>query len=327
MKSYWDATKDQDGPVKISNAGRVGSGIICHPCTLDQSTVQSYNVPFYWIAKKVGPDQVVEAAKEAGIRTMWTNGLKPVDLTTTTAQKASSGNFDSHVGFGQYPVTVLDHANGLATLANGGKYLKAHFVVKVEKKNSVTGKYELAGAEKLNPQRRFDQGQVDDILNTMQKIPGTGSHKFSLDDGRPAAAKTGTWELNETSDQNGDAWTIGATPQLAAASWIGTNTSKREAIVDKDGNNIGGSALPGQVWKKFMDAALAGQQIQQFPGPANTGDVNAGDAAAPAQNSSDQNQGNTNDNPTCVLFPTSPLCSGNNNNGNGNGNGNGRNGG
>jgi membrane peptidoglycan carboxypeptidase len=321
MQSYWDATKDKDGPVTISNAGRVGNQIICHPCTLDQSTVQSYNVPFYWIAKKIGPQKVVEAAKAAGIQTMWSNDLKAVDLTSANGLAQASDVFDSHVGFGQYPITVLDHANGLATLANGGKYLKAHFVVKVEKKNPVTGKYELAGAEKLNPQRKFDQGQVDDILHTLQKIPGTGSHQFSLADGRPAAAKTGTWELNSSSDQNGDAWTIGATPQVAAASWIGTNTSKREAIVDKNGANIGGSALPGQVWKKFMDAALNGQQIEQFPPAANTGDVNAGDTAAPTQNTTDQNQP-TNNNPACVLFPASCTTT----NGNGNGNGNGRHG-
>jgi hypothetical protein len=76
------------------------------------------------------------------------------------------------------------------------------------------------------------------------------------------------------------------------------------------------------VWKKFMDAALNGKDVQQFPPPANTGDVNAGDSPAATQTATDQNQGNTN--PACIIFPA--TCTTQNGNGNGNG-GNGRRGG
>jgi membrane peptidoglycan carboxypeptidase len=323
MQSHWDASKDNDNGRKISNAGRVGNQLICPNagkwCTLEQSTIQSYNVPFYWITKQIGPDKVVDAAKAAGIATMWTDSRQAVDLTkVSSGSEVAPSKFDNEIGFGQYPVTVLDHANGIATFANGGTFLKAHFVVRVEKKDPSTGKYVIAGSEKLNPQRKFDQAQIDDILATLQKIPSTGSHKFDLSDGRPAAAKTGTWELNNTSDQNGDAWTIGAIPQVAAASWIGTNTKNRTAIVDKDGANIGGSGLPGLVWKTFMDAVTKSMQVADFPPAQNTGDASVGNGIQPAaQTNNNQNnpaQG------TC-LFPG--FCT--TNPGNGNGNGNGRN--
>ena len=36
------------------------------------------------------------------------------------------------LGIGQYPITVMDHANGMATMAAGGLRAKAHFVQKVK---------------------------------------------------------------------------------------------------------------------------------------------------------------------------------------------------
>jgi membrane peptidoglycan carboxypeptidase len=198
----------------------------------------------------------------------------------------------------------------MATLAAGGVYHKAHFVLKVEKKNSTTGKYEVVGAVKETGTRVFDEAQVDDILATLQKIPSTGSSKFNLDDNRPAAAKTGTWELNADSEQNGDAWTIGATPQLAAASWIGTSGA-RQALKDKNGGNIGGSGLPGKVWQHFMDEAMSGKAIKQFPAAQNVGDVTVGNGIAPAQQN-DQNNGDNN--ALCTFFGT--CNTGNNNGGN-----------
>ena len=63
------------------------------------------------------------------------------DLTKTRPRTSRREPFDNEVGFGQYPITVLDHANGMATFANDGVYNKAHFVNKVEKQDQDTGKW------------------------------------------------------------------------------------------------------------------------------------------------------------------------------------------
>ncbi len=144
VKSRWDATpfKPEGFKDKIINAGRDLRGSCNQNCILEDSTIQSYNVPFFHIADKIGTDKVIDMARRAGIRTMWNDDQKPFDLIKNKPKDLAPSQFDRVAAYGQYPVTVLDHANGLATLANGGKYNKAHFVLKVEKQNKATGKWD-----------------------------------------------------------------------------------------------------------------------------------------------------------------------------------------
>src|SRR5207237_8378925 len=114
---------------QISNAGTDDPS--CHDsCTLEKSTLLSLNVPFWHVTQQIGPDKVVDMAKRAGITTMWrtdTFPAKPYDLTKLKGSDVAPEPFYYNVGFGKYPVTVLDHANGVATFANQGLYNKAHF--------------------------------------------------------------------------------------------------------------------------------------------------------------------------------------------------------
>ena len=79
------------------------------------------------------------------------------------------------VGFGQYPITVLDHANGVATFANDGVYNKAHFVLKVEKQNPDTGKWDkVSAARSSTAERRIDKDIVADVTVGAEGEPGAG---------------------------------------------------------------------------------------------------------------------------------------------------------
>jgi len=317
LDSRWDATPFTvpGTEIRVVNAGRNAS---CGKnCTLRQSTISSYNVPFYHITAKIGSDKVVDMARKAGITTMWTtNPVKPYDLTDKNTKIGESAPFFHVVGYGAYPVTVLDHANGLATIANRGLYNKAHFVTKVEQKNVTTGEWEQVGGEQLKPKRTIRPEVADDVNDVLQEISG------GLSGGRPATGKTGTWELNEKSSDNAHAWMLGATPQLATAIWVG-NVGTEKAIRDKNGNKIQGSTLPKDIWKRFMNDALEGTDIERFPPGTHIGDDDAGNGVAPTQT---------------PCFPGDPTCqtpgtggqpgfpggnAGGDGNGNGNGNGNG----
>jgi membrane peptidoglycan carboxypeptidase len=308
-ESHWDALKltDPDTGRKLTNAGRDTAGSVScgHWCTLEESAIQSYNVPFYYITKEIGPDKVVDAAKAAGIRSMTPDDGKVVDLTKVSGKQVAPSKFDTFVGFGQYGVTVLDHANGMATFAADGVYHKAHFVVKVEKKGE-DGKYKVLKGVSEKGEERFQKEQIDDLNAVLQKIPD--HNKDDLDGDRPATGKTGTWQLGDTSD-NRDAWMIGATPQLSTAVWIGTKGNP-QPIVDKNGVKIGGSGLPADVWKDFMDAALKGADVERFAPAQHTGDTNRGNGVQPAEQ---PGQGQD-----CVL--PAIFCPGDTGNNNGGGN-------
>jgi membrane peptidoglycan carboxypeptidase len=325
MDSRWDATKDDDNGRKISNAGREGNEISCgQSCTLEESTVKSFNVPFYWIADGIGPDKVVAAARDAGVRTMFdTSKGAAHDLANTDPKKLAPAHFDNEVAFGQYPITVLDHANGVATLANRGVYNKAHFIRYVEKRDA-TGKFvKMPGkGEKLDPQPKFEANQIDDINAVLQKIPGSVDNR--LDDDRPATGKTGTWELNQDRSDNGDAWMVGATPQVAAAVWVGTQ-GKRQAIMEPGGKKkMTGSGTPAAIWEKFMDAVHAGLEVERFEERKNTGNPDSEYPNGKKPDPTPPAGGNGNNN--CGLLPD-VLCprGGNDDDDNNNGNGNGGN--
>ncbi|HEV7708348.1 MAG TPA: penicillin-binding transpeptidase domain-containing protein, partial [Asanoa sp.] len=288
LDSRWDAT-DYAVPgtqIKVINAGRKPS--CAKSCTLRQSTVSSYNVPFYHIADKLGADKVIEMARNAGVTTMWTNNpVKPYDLTSKSTKVGRSDPFYYVVGYGAYPITVLDHANGLATIANRGTYNKAHFVVSVEQKNAA-GAWVKVGGEQLRPKQTIRQDVADDVNDVLQEISG------GLPGGRPATGKTGTWELNEKSSDNAHAWMLGATPQLATAIWVG-NVAKEKALIDKDGDKIQGASLPKDIWKRFMTNALKGVDVKRFNPGTHIGDKDAGN-------------GTPVNNPGDICFPGDQAC-------------------
>ncbi|MEH1164928.1 transglycosylase domain-containing protein [Micromonospora sp. CPCC 205539] len=317
---------------KVSNAGVDDPS--CHnSCTLRVSTLKSLNVPFYHVTEEIGADKVLDMAKQAGVTTMWrtdTTPPKPYDLVNGDPKKLAPSPFFNVVGYGQYPITVLDHANGVATFANGGVYNKAHFLYSVQKQNPTTGKWDKVLDEQLKSRRTVDKDVVADVTSVLEDYPAAVHH--TLDDGRKAASKTGTWELKGDSSDNGDAWMIGYTPQLATAVWVG-NVQNRLPLILKDKRKVSGGNLPGDIWERFMNQALKGEDKMDFPPAANKGDVNSGngEAAAPPPPPPGGQPGcdpatdpfcpnpNGPTNPTNPNLPGGPGGPGNGGNGNGNG--------
>jgi penicillin-binding protein 1A len=72
--------------------------------------------------------------------------------------------------------------------------------------------------------------------------------------GRPAAGKTGT-----TQDYT-DAWFVGFTPQLTAGVWVGFDDKQISLGKRETGAR---AALP--IWLEFMQGALAGTPVTDFP--------------------------------------------------------------
>ena len=74
---------------------------------------------------------------------------------------------------------------------------------------------------------------------------------------RPAAGKTGT------TDNYGDAWFVGYTPQLAVAVWVGYPDRLQPMLTEFGGKPVAGGTLPAQIWRAFMTAA--DKQLKEAP--------------------------------------------------------------
>jgi membrane peptidoglycan carboxypeptidase len=268
IKSHWDSRelKIANGdPVDLTNANREGDNECQAYCTLEEMTIKSFNVPFWRMTAQIGPPKVVTMAANAGVRTMWTtNPERAVDITQANGRT----QFDNYAGIGQYPITVFDHATGTSTIANHGVYNKPHFVLKVERKNNKTGKWERLsmGDEKLAGKQTIPRSVADEVTSVLKQIPGA---QAAAGAGRESAGKTGTWENGlkkadgKTSvfpNSNAHAWFTGFVSQVEATFWVGSSDYNATPIKDPKGNNIG-SAYTKQLWKKFMDQVVKDLQL------------------------------------------------------------------
>ncbi|WP_155369225.1 transglycosylase domain-containing protein [Catellatospora vulcania] len=300
VESHWDPTPftPKGSKTKLRNADR--SNPPCGTnCTLAKMAQLSFNVPFYKVTEKITPAAVMDMASAAGVSMIWDDSGKGFDLTKKKGNEVPLG---PHVGFGQYPITVLDHATGIATFAANGIYHKPHFIEKVERKvtegdKSVWKPVAGTGA-KTKGERRIDANIVGEVNTVLKNYSGT---KLS---GRDSVSKSGTWQAgNQWAGQNSSAWYVGYTPQIATAVWVGNYLHESEPIRDPDGNKIGSGNLPKTIWTSFMnkadDVLKFGPKPIEFGCGGCIGDQDAGDGKETTP---------TPDPASCFLNPNQPGC-------------------
>ncbi|WP_017539588.1 transglycosylase domain-containing protein [Nocardiopsis halophila] len=219
---------------------------------LTESTKHSVNTAFVQLAIETTPAAVVETAKAAGI----------------AEKQFETADIGPNIALGTYQVSALDQATGYATFANGGVHIPAHMVTKVEMPDD-QGEYQEVqpkDAELLEKgERAFSQDVAADATYAMQQVvsPDGGGKNAMLDDGRPVAGKTGT------SNNAKSAWFAGYTPQLATA--VGLFRDSDKQIVIPGEADVYGGTTSAKVWKAFMDTAMEGEPVKQFPAPAKIG--------------------------------------------------------
>ncbi|MFF5295119.1 transglycosylase domain-containing protein [Paractinoplanes globisporus] len=328
--SIWDSSKLRPNGTPINNAG-ADPGTICKgktkDCDLETATIKSYNFPFYWLADAMGRDKVIDAAKAAGLKHMFTDSGKNVDLTKTDKSTwLKSGYFDNEVAFGQYRIVPLEHAEGVATIVNGGVHFPAHFVMQVKRVNPEDGKIEILNPEKNQGNRVFRADTMTNLQGVMKEIVDVD--KRDLRSGRESIAKSGTWEYDDGKDSHtgsGDCWFVGGIPQLAATVWVGGKNNKVELHDPASSSrfhDMFGAGVPSRIWKQFLDTVTKNLDWKQedFPARIKTGEADKfGNGIKPIEPPVDPN--------TCALSLIGGTCPGDGNNGggpNGGNNGGGR---
>jgi membrane peptidoglycan carboxypeptidase len=194
------------------------------------------------LAQKVGPQNVVSAAYDAGI------------------PKSRNLSAVPDIALGPDQVSPLDLADAFATIAAQGKYAQPYLVKSV----TTVGGQRIYHA-KPNPNQVFDKKVMADTTFAMEHVlqPGGTAYGHALT-GRPSAGKTGT------TDNNTNAWFTGFTPQLCTSVWIG-NVDRNKTVSAGGVGEVFGGTLPAEVWQQMMNAALTGQPAIPFPAPAGVG--------------------------------------------------------
>jgi penicillin-binding protein 1A len=221
---YWHVTNYESDYVGRSN--------------LADAMVRSDNAVYAQLTELVTPKAVVATAHELGIGSR----LPP---------------FFS-IGLGQLAVNPLDMARAYSTFANGGRRVDGSLLGDVPRVVASV-KYARSGHVRKNEpvdRQVLTPAEDETLTSILERVvtSGTGTRAALVD--RPAAGKTGT------TDNYGDAWFVGYTPQLVVAVWVGYPNELKPMTHEFGGSPVAGGTYPALIWKEFMSRANAAEETQ-----------------------------------------------------------------
>jgi membrane peptidoglycan carboxypeptidase len=230
---------------------------------LKQCLGNSLNIAAVKVELSIGVPAVVAFMRNLGVQPRYINPDGSYDT------KAPGDEYGPSVTLGGYPITLLEHVGGMATIADMGVYHTPEAILSVtDSHGQVLYATHADQRARLaeDPGVAFIIAQVMSDDNNRARIFGLGSVLHFGD--RIVAAKTGT------TDNFKDAVTVGFTPDLAAALWVGDILDIHHTMnYGSDGVFV---AAPG--WHTFMSGALA-------PYPGNRWYTPPPDVVAGANNS------------------------------------------
>ena len=227
------------------------------PVTARTALANSINITAFRVADAIGVNTLLEFAHRVGITTM-----------------DNPANYGPSITLGGGEVTLLDMAYAYSVFANNGVMrgqrtslgLPANYrgldPIAITQISDSRGRllYELEASLSAQVMPAPQAFQITSILadNQARQILYGLDSNLVLD--RPAAAKTGTAGDPGRNDVRRDFWTVGYTPNLVTAVWVGNADNAPMT---------GGSSsrTAGLIWHDFMLAAHAGMPVADFVAP------------------------------------------------------------
>jgi membrane peptidoglycan carboxypeptidase len=219
---------------------------------LRTAAAHSVNTVFAKLNIDVTPRATMDAAVAAGLP-------RPCDASTRSGCTPGLNANYSNI-FGTASPHVLDMANAYATIAAQGVRATPYLIKSV---TTSTGSIDYKADKSLHPV--FDKAVTADATEALTHVVTEGTGQGALALGRPVAGKTGTTTKNRA------VWFDGFTPQLAAAVGIYQGDGTQTISVPNFGEVTGGT-FPVKIWTAFMQGALNGTPVVDFPSRAGIGD-------------------------------------------------------
>jgi penicillin-binding protein 1A len=267
------ACNNEDGtPWEVSNFANSSFGSL----DLMSATTSSVNTIYAQLIAELGPEQV------AGL-------LAKFDFKPKFGAKEISADCSNSLG-GSLDVTPLEMARAYAGLAGSGalpEILPISYVTNSQGdciKEYMPRKGDCEEEEKNAPEQIVDENSADLVTQALETVVTSGT-ATAANIGRPVAGKTGTTQ------DFGNAWFAGYTPQLATVVWEGypfePGPDKKVGTPDDvvpemrfcedpilcrpvQGFEVtgGGSPVsPAVIWADYMEVAVADMEIVDFPVP------------------------------------------------------------
>ena len=213
----------------------------------------SLNIPAVKVELTEGVPAVVEMQRNVGLRPR----IPHDDGTYTTDN--SPNDFGPSLTLGGYPITLLEEVGAFAVLADVGFYHRPEAILQV---TDLRGKVVYQADPNRGATQAMDPSVafiIDSILNDDNNRAPIFGHNSPLHlPDRNSAAKTGTTEDHH------DGVTVGFTPDLVTAVWIGDIISINHHMV---GSRADAVFVAAPAWNKFMEQALKGAPDKWLKAP------------------------------------------------------------
>lgn len=199
-----------------------------------EATADSINVVFAQLILQAGPENVVEAAHDMGIKTE----LAAVPSLT----------------LGTVDVTPIEMAAAYQTLANDGQHCESFAVAKVVDDDGILYRHKPVCVQVVAP-------EIAHLVTAMlQGVVSHGTGTAAALYPWPVAGKTGT-----TQDYS-NAWFVGYTRQVSTAVWVGFPGTP-DSLALYFGQSVFGGTLAAPIWHDYMARIMVGMPAVGFPSP------------------------------------------------------------
>ena len=210
---------------------------------LYDATTFSDNAVYAQLTAQVGPKNVARMASRLGI--------------------TSHLNDYFAIGLGVNAVNPLEMARAFATFANGGRRVDGALLG--NQPRAILRVVDGKRTDKNEPVQKpvLDPSQNAILTSMLENVVKSGTGRRAALSDRPVAGKTGTTE------NYGDAWFVGYTPQLVTAVWVGYPNKLVPMLSQFEGEPVAGGTFPSVIWKTFEEKALRelNEPPEYFPAP------------------------------------------------------------
>ncbi|HZK75212.1 MAG TPA: transglycosylase domain-containing protein, partial [Clostridia bacterium] len=233
--------KDAYTTTKFQNYDGRSHGVL----PLKKALGNSLNIAAVKVELSIGVPAVLTFDRGLGVLPRY-SGPNSTGAYQTNAPTAVYG---PSLTLGGYPITLLEHVGGMATFADEGVYHSPEAILQVTDSHSNV-------LYKTNPAARARQAMDPGVAYIMAQTMADNNNRsmiFGVNNpihfnNHTVAAKTGT------SDAFKDVTTVGFTPNLAVAMWVGDILGGAHSMrFGLDGVYV---VTPG--WHSFIEGALAG---------------------------------------------------------------------
>ena len=203
------------------------------PITLRRAIEQSKNVPAVWLMNAVGPQTVVDFARQLGFRSNMPPFLS--------------------VALGSAESNLIDVTSAYAAFPNRGTRMIPYQIERItDRAGNVLEEGRPVPQDAIRPDTAYM------MVSLMEGVVQRGTGRRALRLGWPLGGKTGTM------DDYTDAWFVGFDPDITVGVWVGYDEKKTL------GDGEQGSAVALPIWLDYMAAYVEGREPPPgFDTPSN----------------------------------------------------------